>query len=121
MPKLEVFDPPLCCPTGVCGTSVDPAILKFAGALAWLRRQGVGVERRNLAQEPAAFEANGVVRALLAEQGDAALPAILVDGCVVATGRYPSKEELAAATGVRLPKTLTTLPSADVTGNGGAA
>ncbi len=120
MPKLEVFDPPLCCPTGVCGTSVDPVILRFAGALAWLRRQGVDVERRNLAQEPAAFEANGAVRALLAERGDAALPAILVDGRVVASGRYPTKEELATAVGVSMPKTLRTLPSADGAANAGA-
>ena len=25
MPKLQVFDPAMCCSTGVCGPSVDPA------------------------------------------------------------------------------------------------
>ncbi|MFN8000751.1 MAG: arsenic metallochaperone ArsD family protein [Acidobacteriota bacterium] len=23
--KLEIFDPPMCCATGVCGTDVDPS------------------------------------------------------------------------------------------------
>lgn len=108
MPKVEVFDPPMCCPTGVCGPSVDPALLKFAGALAWLRRQGVTIERSNLAQQPTAFDANVEVRRLLAERGDAVLPLTLVDGRVLASGRYPTKEELAAATGVP----IRTLPNA---------
>ena len=102
MPKLEIFDPPLCCASGVCGPSVDPALLKFAGALAWLRRQGVVIERRNLAQEPEAFDACPEGKRLLTETGDAALPVTLVDGRVLAVGAYPTKEELAAATGVKL-------------------
>jgi hypothetical protein len=24
MPKVQVFDPPMCCSTGVCGPEVDP-------------------------------------------------------------------------------------------------
>lgn len=113
MPKIEVFDPALCCPTGVCGPAVDPALLKFAGTLAFLRRQGVAIERRNLAQEPEAFEANADVKRLLAERGEKALPVTLVDGKVLAVGAYPSKEELAAATGVK----VRTLPTA-ATGGG---
>ncbi len=30
MKKLEVFDPALCCSTGVCGTEVDQALVDFA-------------------------------------------------------------------------------------------
>lgn len=112
MPKLEVFDPPLCCATGICGPSVDPALLKFAGALAWLRRQGVVIERRNLAQDPEAFAACEPVKRLLDERGESVLPVTLVDGRVLATGAYPSKEEIAAATGVK----LRTLPTAPETG-----
>lgn len=108
MPKLEIFDPPLCCASGVCGPSVDPALLKFAGALAWLRRQGVVIERRNLAQEPEAFAACAEVKRLLTEKGDKALPVTLVDGRLLSSGAYPSKEELAAATGVK----MRTLPAA---------
>jgi Arsenical resistance operon protein ArsD len=102
LPKLEIFDPPLCCSSGVCGPSVDPALLKFAGALAWLRRQGVVIERRNLAQEPEAFAACAAVKRLLDERGEKALPVTLVDGRVIGVGAYPAKEELAAATGVKM-------------------
>jgi hypothetical protein len=30
MPHLDVFDPPLCCPAGVCGPRVDPVLPRFA-------------------------------------------------------------------------------------------
>ncbi len=109
MPTIEVFDPPLCCASGVCGPSVDPALLRFAGALAWLRRQGVTIVRRNLAQEPDAFAANAAVRGALETTGESALPLTLVDGRVIATGAYPSKADLAAATGVPL-RTLPIAP-----------
>lgn len=108
MATIQVFDPAMCCATGVCGTSVDPAVLQFAGALAWLRRQGVAIERHNLAQQPEAFVGNGEVARLLAELGDAALPVTLVGGRVLASGSYPSKEDLAAAVGVP----IRTLPAA---------
>jgi hypothetical protein len=30
MSKVQVFDPPMCCSTGVCGPEVDPALVRFA-------------------------------------------------------------------------------------------
>ncbi|MBP6774755.1 MAG: arsenic metallochaperone ArsD family protein, partial [Gemmatimonadaceae bacterium] len=33
---VAVFDPALCCPTGVCGPGVDPALLQIARDLRWL-------------------------------------------------------------------------------------
>lgn len=115
MPTIQVFDPALCCATGVCGPAVDPALLRFAGALAWLRRQGVAVERRNLAQEPEAFAACAEVKRLLEERGEAALPVTLVDGRVVAVGAYPDKGTLAEATGIA----IRTLPAAAAPEGGG--
>lgn len=44
--KIQVFDPPMCCSTGVCDPSADPELVRFAAALDWLKRQGVEVERR---------------------------------------------------------------------------
>jgi len=96
MARLEVFDPPMCCSTGVCGPSVDPALAGVAADLAWLSDQGVHVERHNLSQEPGAFAEREVVRSLLAEHGDGALPAVTVDGALRSWGRYPSRDELAA-------------------------
>jgi hypothetical protein len=55
MTAVRVFDPAMCCSTGVCGPSVDPQLARFSADLEWLKSQGVSVERFNLAQEPAAF------------------------------------------------------------------
>ena len=32
MTHLQVFDPPMCCSTGVCGPQVDPELPRFAAA-----------------------------------------------------------------------------------------
>jgi AhpD family alkylhydroperoxidase len=98
MAKVEVFDPPMCCSTGVCGPSVDPALAAFAADLSWLADQGVVVERHTLSQEPQAFAERDLVRELLAERGDDALPAVLVDGELRSSGRYPSRQELSSWT-----------------------
>lgn len=94
MAKVEVFDPPMCCSTGVCGPSVDPALAAFAADLSWLADQGVVVERHTLSQEPQAFAERDLVRELLAERGDDALPAVLVGRVLRSSGRHPSREEL---------------------------
>lgn len=93
MPKLQVFDPAMCCSTGVCGPSVDPALAQFASDLEQLKAAGVVVERFNLGQEPAAFVGSSVVSAALRAREDA-LPLLLVEGAIVAQGRYPSRDEL---------------------------
>jgi len=67
MKKLEVFDPPMCCSSGVCGPEVDPVLPRFAADLQWLAAQGVSVERYNLSQQPQAFVANPLVKAALRE------------------------------------------------------
>ena len=93
---LQVFDPAMCCSTGVCGPAVDLQLVQFAADLDWLKSQGVIVQRHNLSQNPAAFVETGAVQAALAEKGEAALPVILANGKVVSTGHYPDRVELAA-------------------------
>jgi AhpD family alkylhydroperoxidase len=102
MAKLQVFDPPMCCPTGVCGPGVDPALVRFASDLEWLKSSGVEVERFNLSQEPAAFVKNAVVSDAIRGREDG-LPLILVDGKIVAQGSYPSREVLAELAGLGAP------------------
>lgn len=109
--RLEIFDPALCCPTGICGPSVDPELVRFSADLAWLSEQGVGVERFNLAQQPQAFAANPQVAALLGKTGVAALPLVLCDGDVVASGSYPSREALATAAGLQAAVSAQPAPS----------
>ncbi len=107
--KIQIFDPPMCCPTGVCGPSVDPELVRFAADLEWLSRQGVAVERYNLAQQPGAFVAAAVVREALAAKGDACLPLTLADGAIGCEGRYPKREELAELAGLGAPEPQSTL------------
>ena len=116
--KIEVFDPAMCCSTGVCGPSVPPALTRFAGDLQWLAGQGVEVTRYNLAHEPQAFVASDAARAALAERGEQALPLILAHGEPVSSGRYPYRSELAGWAGVRVPTRRVQLVIA-LTGGGG--
>ena len=97
---LEVFDPAMCCSTGVCGPDVDPKLVHFAADLDYLKNQGVEVRRHNLAHEPGEFINHAVIKDLLARQGIAALPALLVNGKLVSSGCYPDRKDLAKATGV---------------------
>ena len=93
---LQIFDPAMCCTTGVCGPEVDTKLVQFAADLDWLKSQGVIVQRHNLSQNPAAFVENKTVQATLTEKGEAALPALLVNGKLAIAGPYPDRVELAA-------------------------
>ena len=97
--KIEVFDPPMCCSSGVCGPKVDKKLVEFSAALAWLYAQGIQVQRYNPAQQYEAFVNNTKVVKAVNDSGTGCLPLILVDGEVVSHGRYPRKEELAAMVG----------------------
>ncbi|MGA9776473.1 MAG: arsenite efflux transporter metallochaperone ArsD [Candidatus Dormiibacterota bacterium] len=101
--RVEVYDPAMCCSTGVCGPKVDPGLARFASDLDWLSGQGVQVTRFNLSQEPGAFVANPVVSELLQLSGELALPTVMVEGEVRSSGRFPGRSELAAWTGLTDP------------------
>ncbi len=104
MPTVRVFDPPMCCSTGVCGPSVDPELARFSADLDWLKKQGVQVERYNLSQQPGAFANDIAVSVALKAKGNGCLPMVLVDGRVAVEGAYPSRETLAAIAGVVVRK-----------------
>ncbi len=103
--KLEVFDPAMCCSSGVCGPEVDPRLVQFAADLAWLKSEGVAVERHNLSQDPASFVGQASVQKALTQDGEAALPLLLVSGSVASKGRYPGRSELATWFGLTVPQT----------------
>lgn len=62
MTRIQVFDPPMCCSTGICGPSVDPDLVNFAAMLSQLANMGVKIERQNLGQQPMAFAKHPVVK-----------------------------------------------------------
>lgn len=102
MPKVEVYDPPLCCPTGICGPDVDPVLVQFAADLEWLKDNSIEVQRFNLAQQPDRFVTSTVVNQSMALAGEMCLPIILVDGEIAFRNRYPSRQELAQSVGMEL-------------------
>jgi len=98
--KVEIYDPAMCCSTGLCGPVLDPVLVKMNDALLALKKQGVEIERFNLAQQPKAFMVNKTVADLLHKDGKKILPVTLVNGEVLLTGEYPSYEKLCEALGI---------------------
>ena len=118
MTHLDVFDPPMCCSSGVCGPSVDPALAAFAADVDWLSGQGVSVTRHNLAQDPQAFVVQPLVKDLLQREGDACLPLVIANGEIVGHGAYPRREELARIVGLK-PSASTAKPKVRLSVTGG--
>ena len=100
MTHIEVFDPPMCCSSGVCGPSVDPNLAAFAADVEWLTAQGVTVARHNLSQDPQPFVSNTRVLDLMQREGTKCLPIVLVNGEELRHGAYPRREELARVAGL---------------------
>lgn len=100
MKTIQVYDPALCCNTGVCGADVDQALVSFSADVDWAKQAGAQIERFNLAQQPLAFAENPLVKSALEKAGEDALPLFLGDGDVLLSGRYPTREELGAWIGV---------------------
>lgn len=100
MTSIQIFDPALCCSSGVCGVEVDQQLVAFAADTSWLQQQGGNIERFNLAQQPLAFAGNPLVKGFLERSGQEGLPLVLVDGQVALTGRYPRRAELARWAGI---------------------
>ena len=55
MKKIQIFDPALCCSSGVCGSDVDQKFVYFSADVQWAKQQGLSIERLNFAQQPMAF------------------------------------------------------------------
>lgn len=95
MKRIQIYDPPMCCSTGLCGTDIDPALVAFAALLKQLAEAGVTIERHNLGQQPMAFVQNPAVKAMLDQEGMESLPVMFWDGVVRLKGRYPTDAERA--------------------------
>lgn len=100
MTTVEVFEPALCCATGVCGEDVDQGLVTFSADMDSVRSKGGDVRRYNLASEPLAFAENEAVRGFLQVVGSKGLPLVLVDGVTAMTGGYPDRAQLAQWAGV---------------------
>lgn len=115
MSTVKVFDPPMCCSSGVCGTDPDITLSRFAADLQWLQGQGVAVQRFTLSQQPEKFTSEPVILQAVNARGTGALPIVMVEDQVVAEGQYPSREQLAGRIGLM---TVPTSPSPKAGGCG---
>lgn len=95
--RVEIFDPVMCCPTGLCGPAPDQKLLDVHEMVRVLEREGVAVARYQMGSQPTAFLVNPEVSRLLMEHRLKALPITLVDGRVLRVGAYPSLDEVRAA------------------------
>lgn len=100
MAKMTIFDPAMCCSTGVCGPAIDLELLRISTVLSNLEKHGVKVERYNLTGNPQMFVDNQTINEILNQDGIDALPVTMVDANVVKTKRYPTNEELIKHLGV---------------------
>lgn len=100
MKKMCIFEPAMCCPTGLCGVSVDSDLLRISTIVNNLKNNGVNVERFNLTNEPMEFVKNREVNELISNEGVEILPITVVDSKIVKTKAYPSNSEMAEWLGV---------------------
>lgn len=101
MKTLTIYDPAMCCSTGICGADIDQKLVDFAADLDWLKSEGIEVKRINLSQEPALFAENEQVKSILENSGVEGLPVILADDEMKSSGKYPDRVQLAQMAGVK--------------------
>jgi hypothetical protein len=94
MKELCIYEPALCCETGICGVNVDPELLRISTVLNTLKNEGVVIGRYNLNNAPMEFVKSDVVNKYLNEKGVEGLPVVTLDGKIVISGRYPTNDEI---------------------------
>lgn len=100
MKTMYIYEPALCCESGVCGVSVDPELLRISTVVNTLKNKGVTIGRYNLKSAPQEFVNSAEINKLIMDSGVDVLPATLVDGLIVKTKAYPSNEEIVTMLGI---------------------
>lgn len=96
MSKMVIYDPAMCCSTGLCGVSIDPELLRIATVINKLKENGVIVERYNPNSAPQAFLFNQTINQIVNTRGIEALPITVIDNNIVKIGSYLSNEEISS-------------------------
>ncbi|MCG0276793.1 MAG: arsenite efflux transporter metallochaperone ArsD [Thermosediminibacteraceae bacterium] len=94
--KIEFYEPPMCCPTGLCGPTVDEKLVKLNENIEFLKKKypGIEIQRYMITQQPLKFKENQSVYKLIQDKGKEALPITTFNGEVIKVGEYPSLEEM---------------------------
>ena len=93
---IELFDPSMCCPTGLCGPTLDQTLLDVSDMILALQADGWLVERYQMTSHPHKFINNMDIMRLVREKQMAALPITTVNGQVIKVGIYPTLSEIQA-------------------------
>lgn len=102
MKKIRIYEPAMCCSTGVCGVSVDPELLRMSSLVEKLDKKGIDIKRFNLNSAPQEFVENKKVNEILNQKGEDILPLTMVDDEIIKTGAYPSNEEFEEILSIKL-------------------
>ena len=102
MSKLTIFEPAMCCETGLCGVGVDPELLRISTITNTLKKQGVEVERYNLSSAPNAYVQNIQIKEILNKEGIKVLPVTMVNDKIIKKSGYPTNDELMSLFGITL-------------------
>ena len=94
---IEFFDPPMCCPTGLCGPVLDQTLLDINEMILAFQNLGFTVKRYQMTSDPNAFLSNETVMQLVRQKQMSALPITFVDGTLIKTSSYPTKKEIELA------------------------
>lgn len=94
--KIEIYDPAMCCTSGVCGTSIDENLVKINENIEMLEAKYIELQvyRYMISQQPLKFKENKDVYNLIKQNGGEALPITTLNGKVIKYGEYPSLEEM---------------------------
>lgn len=92
--KIVIFDPPMCCSSGVCGPNPDQTLIEFQDMFKKLKQSGQDIERYIITQSPDKFKDNPQIIKLIQEKQLKVLPITTVNGVVVKTGGYPTMKDL---------------------------
>ncbi|WP_163468139.1 arsenite efflux transporter metallochaperone ArsD [Fusobacterium sp. IOR10] len=93
MKKMIIFDPAMCCSTGVCGPTVNEKLLRISTIINKLKNKDILIERHNLSENPKVFVDNKEINQLISKEGIKVLPITTVDGKIVKTNDYLTDEE----------------------------
>ncbi len=93
MKKMIIFEPAMCCSTGLCGASIDQELLRISTVINTLKSKGITVERYNLSENPQVFVKYKAINDVLNNDGINSLPVTVIDDELVKLKEYPTNEE----------------------------
>ena len=94
--NIIIYDPPMCCSSGICGPSVDDTLVKLGENIEILKKkhETITIDRFMITQQPLKFRENEAVYRLIKEKGKEVLPIVTVNGEIIKYGGYASVEEM---------------------------